>query len=233
MKKVNLILVVLLLFSSFAAAQKGKAILILKDSTHINGIGEISGFSSIVTVKFKNDTLKSKTFRSKEIIGIDILENNYYRKFRFKYIDGAKFPEILEVVSIDNLSLYVRIYEGRVLSNSHYNEPIAMVGQAPNQVIKLDNGQEIKVVQSRNLYMSADIPRYSYYVGIGQSDKVEHLYTKGLPFAEGFKKSLKKYFKNCPELLAKVENDEYSNDELLSVLEFYNRNCADIKSEGK
>lgn len=226
-------LIIILLFTGFASAQKGKAILILKDSTQINGIGEISGFSSIVTVKFKNDTLKSKTYRSKEIIGIDILENNYYRKFRFKYIDGAKFPEILEIVSIDNLSLYVRIYEGRVLSNSYYNEPISMVGKAPNQMIKLDNGQEIKVVQNRNLYMSVDIPRYSYYVGSGQSDKVEHLYTKGLPFAEGFKKSLKKYFKDCPKLIEKIENDEYSSDKLLSVLEFYNRNCLNVISEGK
>ncbi len=199
MKRQNLIILILFIFSGLIYAQKGKAILILKDSTQINGIGEISGFSSIVTIKFKNDTLKSKTYRSKEIIGIDILENNYYRKFRFKYIDGAKFPEILEIVSIDNLSLYVRIYEGRVLSNSFYNEPITMIGQAPNQIIKLDNGQEIKVVQSSNLYMSVDIPRYSYYVGSGQSDKVEHLYTKGLPFAESFKKSLKKYFKDCSE----------------------------------
>jgi hypothetical protein len=227
-KRQNLI-IILIVFSSLTYAQKGNAVLILKDSTRINGIGEISGISSIVSVKFKNDTLKYRKYKSEEIIGIDILENNYYRKFRYKYKDGAKFPEILEIVSIDRLSLYVRIYEGSVLSNSFSNEPISR--NEPAQTVKLDNGQEIKIGQSRNVYGEINFPRYSYYVGIEQSDQVEHLYTKGLPFAESFKKAIKKYFKNCPSLIEKVENKEYSNNELWRVLEFYNRNCLNLKSE--
>ena len=229
--KRQILIIIPLVFSSLTYAQKGKAVLILKDSTRINGIGEISGISSIVSVKFRNDTLKYRTYKSKEIIGINILENNYYRKFRYKYKDGGRFPEILEIVSIDSLSLYVRIYEGSVLSNSFSNEPILIIGNEPVQTIELDNGQEIIIGQSRNIYREINFPRYSYYVGIGDSDQVEHLYTKGLPFAKSFKKSIKKYFKNCPSLIEKVENKEFSNDELWRVLDFYNQNCLKTKSE--
>lgn len=217
-------------FCSLGYAQKGKAVLILKDSTRINGIGEISGISSIVSVKFKNDTLKYKTYKSKEIIGIDILENNYYRQFRYKYKDGAKYPEILEIVSLDSLSLYVRVYNGSALTNTFINEPVT--GFDNTQTIELDNGQTINISQRpRNSYTEINFPRYSYYVGYGESDQVEHLYTKGLPFAKSFKKSMKKYFKNCPSLLDKVENKEFSNDELWVVLDYYNKQCLNSKRE--
>ncbi len=219
-------------FSSLTFAQKGKSVLILKDSTRINGTGEISGISSIVSVKFWNDTLKYRKYKSKEIIGIDILENNYYRKFRYKYKDGGKYPEIVEIVSIDSLSLYVRIYEGTALSNSFSNEQIPIIGNESVQTVELDNGQRINVGQRpRNINMEFGIPRYSYYVGVGESDQVQHLYTKGLPFAKSFKNAMKKYFKNCPSLIEKVENKEFKNDELWEVLEHYNRNCLNSQHE--
>src|SRR5690606_37318227 len=213
----------LIAFCSLAYSQKGDAVLILKDSTRINGIGEISGISSIVSVKFKNDTLRYKTYRSKDIIGIDILENNYYRQFRYKYVDGAKFPEIMEIISIDSLSLYVRIFEGSVLSNSFISEsiPILTIGKSDGK----------NIGPNRNVYMEKNFPKFSYYVGYGESDHVQQLYTKGLPFSRGFKESMKRYFKDCPALIDKVENDAFSNKELLRVIDFYNQNCLRTASE--
>ena len=222
----------LISFSYLTFAQSGKATLILKDSTRINGFGEISGISSIVSIKFKNDSLKWRSYKSKEVIGIDILENDYYRQFRYKYKDKDKFPEILEIVSIDSLSLYVRTYSGSVLTNSFVNEPININGIDNPQTIELDNGQKINISnRPRNSYTEINFPRYSYYVGFGESDQVEHLYTKGLPFAKSFKKSMKQYFKNCPSLIDKVENKEFKNDELWKILDYYNRNCLNVKSE--
>lgn len=225
----QILLLVLITFSALAFSQEGKAVLILKDSTQINGYGEISGISSIVSVKFKNDTLKYKSYKSKDLIGIDILENDYYRQFRYKYKDGDKYPEIMEIVAIDSLSLYVRVYEGGVLSNSFLNEP--SFNTLPNQTFTSANGEEIRVSPSRNVYTEFNIPRYSYYVGLGNSNHVEHLYTKGLPFAKSFKKSMKTYFKDCPTLLEKVDSKEFSKDNLVVVLEFYNQNCRNSKSE--
>lgn len=226
----SILILFLVAFCNLSFGQKGEAVLILKDSTRIKGIGEISGISSIISVKFKNDTLKYKTYKSKEIIGIDILENNYYRQFRYKYKDGAKYPEILEIVSIDSLSLYVRVYNGSALTNTFVNEPITPFDNS--HTIELDNGQTINIGQRpRNSYTEINFPRYSYYVGVGESDQVEHLYTKGLPFAKSFKKSMKKYFKNCPSLIEKVENKEFSNDELWVVLDYYNKQCLNSQRE--
>ncbi|MFD1016761.1 hypothetical protein [Winogradskyella rapida] len=211
-------------------AQSGPAVLILKDSTRINGVGEISGIASIVSVKFKNDSLKYKTYRSKDLIGVDILENDYYRQFRYKYIDGDKYPEIMEIVAIDpRLSLYVRVYEGGMLTNSFSALPAT--SSMPYQTVVLDNGQEIDLRSSRAVYTEMSIPRYSYYVGNGEDDQVAHLYTKGLPFSKSFKKAMKAYFKDCPTLLENVENKTFSKENLLQVIEFYNEHCYTSDSE--
>ncbi|RCW93320.1 hypothetical protein [Winogradskyella arenosi] len=210
-------------------AQSGPAVLILKDSTRIKGVGEISGIASIVSVKFKNDTLKYKTYRSKDLIGVDILENDYYRQFRYKYIDGDKYPEIMEIVAIDSLSLYVRVYEGGALSKSFINQPSMNV--IPNQRVILENGQEIDLRSSRAVYTEMSIPRYSYYVGNGEDNQVAHLYTKGLPFSKSFKKAMKAYFKDCPTLVENVENKTFSKENLLQVIEFFNEHCYTSDSE--
>lgn len=226
--KRHFLTLLLVIFSNFIYSQKGEAVLILKDSTKINGIGEISGLSSIVTIKFRNDTLKYKTYNSKEIIGIDIFENDFPRKFRYKYVDGKKFPEIVEIVSIDNLSLYIKIYEGGTLSSFpsfNQNNISNGINNPLQNKIKLPSGQEISTNQSQNSYLMIDFPRYSYFVGIGVSNQIKSLYTKGLPFSKSFKNSMKDFFKDCPELLEKVENKEFTNDNLLEVLNFYNTEC--------
>jgi hypothetical protein len=96
---------VFLLFISFTNAQKEEAALILKDGSRIDGFGEISGISSIVSVKFKNDSLRYKTYDQNEIIGIDIKEYDYYRKYRYINTDTSKYLELLECILTDSLSL--------------------------------------------------------------------------------------------------------------------------------
>jgi len=221
--------------------QRGKAVLILRDSTLVNGMGEISGISSILSVKFGNDTLKYKSYTSKEIIGIDLLENNYFRKYRYKFLKekGKKkrFPELMEVVSIDSLSLYVRFYEGGLLTNSFQNNT-TYIGNSnypfyDNHVneIVMENGETIKINNRTNVYAEVNIPRYSYYVGHGISDEVEHLYTKGLPFAKSFKNAMKEYFTNCTKLIGKIEQEAFKNNEIAKIVAFYNQICLGQISE--
>lgn len=218
--KEQFLTILLILCCSVAYSQTGEAVLILKDSTRISGIGEISGISSIVSVKFKNDTLKYRSYKPSELIGIDILENNYHRKFRYKYVNGGKFPEIMEIIAIDSLSLYVRVYDGSVLINTSLNEPIQIIGN-----------EHLPSIRNQYAYVESTFPRYSYYVGWGESDQVEHLYSKGLPFSRGFEKSIKRYFKSCEALVEKVENKGFSNDALWEVVDFYNQNCLKTNNE--
>lgn len=200
MKKI--LIISLIAFSSIIYAQKGKSILILKDNTQINGIGEVSGFSSIISVKFGNDTLKYKKYNSKEIIGIDILEKDYTRKFRYKLVDGDKFPQILELISIDNLSLYLRLYDEGSFVQAIFNGAVS---------------------QDVDFWLS--LTRVNYYLGNGESYIVKNLYNRGLPFSKSFKKSIEDYFNDCPELITKLENDEFSKNNVFEVVDFYNRIC--------
>ncbi len=209
----------------FTFAQKGEAVLILKDSSQIQGSGDISGILSIPVIKFKNDSLKYKKYGPDEIIGMDILENNYFRKFRFKYIKKDKFPSIMEIVSIDSLSLYVQIFDGERLSRSMSTLPMVMVNQGQTLPFTTSKGETISIYSASNFYMQLNVTRFSYFVGEGESEKVEPLYTRGLPFSKSFKKSMKKYFKDCPSLLEKVEKEEFTKHTLKEVLLFYNRNC--------
>ncbi len=228
MKKITLSLFIL--FTSIIYSQKGDAILILKDSSTIKGSGEISGILSKVAINFGNDSLKFRTYRSKEIIGIDILENNYYRKFRFKYIDKDKFPEILEIISIDNLSLYCKIYENQ---NSMGLSPT--VYHRNGHVNYAETFRPNSTRDQKSLYIGKNksgestISQISYYIGEFQNDRVQHLFTKGLPFALRFKKAMTKYFKDCESLIEKVNSKEFTKDEIIEVFEYYKSNCYNIK----
>ena len=93
----------------------------------------------------------------------------------------------------------------------------------------------------RDYIYAANVERYDgdplggsydfFKVAKGKSDEVDHLYTKGLPFAKSFKNSMEDYFQDCPELIEKVENKEFGNDELWKVLEFYNEKCLKVNSK--
>lgn len=102
-------LIFIFIISSATFAQKGDAELILKDGTKITGIGEISGISTMVSVKFRNDSLKYRTYSTEEIQGINIKENDYYRKFRYMNTDDSKYPQLLEIISNGELSLYINL----------------------------------------------------------------------------------------------------------------------------
>lgn len=45
------------------------------------------------------------------------------------------------------------------------------------------------------------------------------------PRSLAFKKDMIAYFSDCPELVKKIENDEYSKDHLEYIVNYYNVNC--------
>lgn len=213
-------------------AQVGEAELILKDSTRIKGIGEISGISSIISVKFKNDTLKYRTYAPDEIIGINIKENEYYRSFRYKNTDKSKYPQLMEIVSKGKLSLYIKLFGDGVVSNmplqKRANQYLNRY-QASGLLEDLFGHQNFdqSLISQNFIYVEMNFPRYSYYVGERHSNNVEYLYTRGLPFAKSFKKAMKERFSNCPSLLKKVEGKELTKEDIILVLYYYNEKCLD------
>lgn len=212
-------------------AQKGKAELLLKDGTKIEGIGEISGISTIVSVKFRNDSLKYKTYSSDEIQGINIKENDYYRLFRYKNTDDSKYPQLMEIISNGKLSLYIKIFGHGIVSQMPLQQ------RAEKYLAKFDNANVFDVFgnfdlvdnEFRNnfIYVEINFPRYSYYIGQKNEDDVEHLYTRGLPFSKSYKKAMMEKFSDCLSLIKKVEEKEFKKEDVIFSIYYYNEICLD------
>lgn len=70
-----------------------------------------------------------------------------------------------------------------------------------------------------NMAGMAQLPASMYLLQRGDEDLI--------PFAKmGFKKDAVKFFKDCPEIVAKVESKEYRLDDLPAMAKFYNANCG-------
>jgi hypothetical protein len=201
-------------------AQRGEAELILNDGKRIKGFGEITGMSSILTVRFKNDSLKYRAYSHEDIIGIDIKENEYFRKFRYKNTDKSKYPKLLEIISNGELSLYIRIFGEGILSGMPLQKRLEKYVSEHHFVPPDSNGFFINYA-----YTEIDFQRYSYYIGVKGSYDVEHLYTRGLPFSKTFKKAMKSKFKNCPELIDKIEEKEFKKEDIITAIYFFNQEC--------
>lgn len=76
-------------------------------------------------------------------------------------------------------------------------------------------------------YAEINFPRYSYYIGIKDSTEVEYLYTRGLPFARSFKKAIKKKFSDCPSIIKKVESKEFTKEDIIMLVYYYNVKCLE------
>ncbi|MGJ8665259.1 MAG: hypothetical protein ACSHW7_02745 [Patiriisocius sp.] len=51
-------------------------------------------------------------------------------------------------------------------------------------------------------------------------------YVKGNNVAYGsYENNIRKYFKDCPKLIEKIENDDFNRRELIELVEFYNNEC--------
>ena len=59
---------------------------------------------------------------------------------------------------------------------------------------------------------------YIFYVGKNNNDIVTSLDVK-------FKKTAINFFKDCPELVQKINNKKYLKKNVVEVIEFYNMNC--------
>ncbi len=226
----SLIIITILIMNQLCYAQKGEAILILKDSTRVEGFGEISGLSSNVSVKFKNDSLKYRTYSHKEIIGLDLKENEYYRMFRYKNTDKSKYPELLEIISNGKLSLYVKIFGNGILSKSplsrRLDEYFGVYGNTPDDFeIPGINSPPASNNFVNMAYLELEFDRVSYYIGHKGSDKAGFLFSSGLPFSKGFKKAMKDKFMDCPSLIEKVENKEFKKKDIILAIYYYNSKC--------
>ena len=64
----------------------------------------------------------------------------------------------------------------------------------------------------------------SYYVRKENETEVTHLGSTSW-ISKNFKKAASNYFKDCPNLVEKLQNKEYKKKDIREIIDFYNEYC--------
>lgn len=198
----------LLIYNLSVQAQMQKATLFFKDGTELYGLARIT--SSGKKIKFKkNNEAKSVTYSSKEIESIALLvkkngnstnkANLQNAHYFYKNIEGKRTELLLELIVKGKVNLF---------------RDLKIVGGG------------INTMGPQGPMMMRSYTISSYYASREDSRTVIHLGDKGDLFGKNFKKAASEYFKDCPELVKKIQNNVFKKNDIVDVVKFYNKKCS-------
>lgn len=171
----------------------------LADGTVLNGLGHI-GYENKVVFK-ENKKAKKQVFDERTVSKIVFEKLGMDLILEYKIVKGSKAPLLLEPVVKGSITLYRDIIEvNRAMNNGDIN------GSS-------------NFLQGYNSYKITD-----YYISKNNEIFVEKI-TSTHPFSKNFKKAASIYFKNCPELVEKIESKEFKKDDIRRVVRYYNTRC--------
>jgi len=175
----------------------------LKDGKVVKGMSElfINPNTSFYKVKIKSND-KSFKVSYKDVDYIDIVKNGEDLKYKYVYKNLKKKPLLLEVFAEGAICLY---------GTRRYIEKVGAAIIGP-------------IIIPLRLKRNADI-HMDYYI----CKKGEFIVTK---FSKGMNSKTKKvkqknieYFNDCPELVNKINNNEFLFKDIIDIVEYYNTKC--------
>ncbi len=178
------------------AAQKQEAILYFKDSTVLKGLAKITHGKSILFKKNKDDKKIEYTFE--ELRCVEIKEKKKSENFTtycYKIIPENGYS-LLKQIEVGKVNLY-KFFDVYHSSKS-----------GPNGSMTTKN---------------SSISRY--YIAKENIEIVTHLGSNGLFFDKKFKKAASNYFKDCPELVTKIQKKKYKKKHIEELVKYYNEKC--------
>lgn len=198
-------LIILLIITSFSLlinkthAQRTKAILTFKDGTTKTGLGKIIGND----VKFKtNKKDKAIKYNFTNLESVKIYSNSTVTTYVSVKVKGFKEPVILQPLRQGKVNLYEEITvayrTGGFMNNGFGNTAYSGVGYAYN---------------INNFYVKKENETEAFHLGSNQL------------FSKNFKLAASTYFKDCPELVKKIESKEFKKKHIKEIVEFYNKQC--------
>lgn len=157
------------------------------------------------TVKFRDGKDKT-TFDYKNLERVTI-DDNGKESYVYKIIAG-KGPRLMKVILEDEGKINLYAIE---FKNSNNNVPINNGGLSPMGV---SSGVSLDVTE--------------YYVNVLDSGhEVIKLGNNHPVFGKRhFKKTVNEFFKDCPELITRVESGDLKRHSMIQIIEFYNENCG-------
>ena len=192
-----------LLIGSSLFAQTERVELYRSDGTILKGLAKRS-----------NDKLKYRKAKGESAIRYDLTEfekiivfsegedeDQVYKKIHIK---DEKKPEMLLVVAEGPVSIYQK---EKTYYTSGYGAGLGVNGVSGHTF----TGNNLSI---NTLYLKKENEPEAIYLG---SDKL---------FSKNFKKAAADFFSDCPTLVKRIMNKEYTKKELDKIVEFYNDQCG-------
>lgn len=178
--------------------KKEKATIYFRDSTIQKGYAKIIGS----VIKYKKDkNSKKQVFDERNVKKIVFEKPGIDLILEYKIVKGTKTPLLLEPIVKGTITLYRDTW-------------MANKWKANGEI----NNSNI----SSTYYNSYKIT--DYYISKNNEIFVEKI-TSTHPFSKNFKKAASIYFKNCPELVEKIESKEFKKGDIRRVVRYYNTKC--------
>jgi hypothetical protein len=192
-------------------AQDQKATLFLKNGSTLEGWAKITSNNNIKYRATKEGKFEVWTYDS--IDYIEFYNEDQVFTFEYIYFRHRKEGTLMEVLTEGEITLYSKnpdVYDaitGGDSGLSFGSKRTSNSEVAPNSVLDQENSPRLR----RDLYLKKK---------------------SGLPilatvsFLRNWKKLMKDYFKDCPILVRKIENNEFGSENLIEMVEFYNDICV-------
>ncbi|WP_037315594.1 hypothetical protein [Salegentibacter sp. Hel_I_6] len=211
MKKLILSLVLLLGFNSYAQlnfSSYEKATLKLRNGDILIGEARITDDEKVNFRKSKGNKKQKHNYRTLE--SFRIYGEKDTLRFTYKIIAG-KEPRLMRVL---------REYPGRInlYAIEYFNNTFRPGGTPTNPAVPLGEGVSL----STGVAVNAS----EYYLNKGNGFEVVKIGNDHPVFGKRrFKNALIEFFEDCPKLIEKVEENEFSRREMEAIVDFYITNC--------
>lgn len=197
--KVVLIIMILLCTVS-AKAQKTKAVLIFKNGSQLEGLAQLNYWEQIKFRKERGGQRERFTFQ--EVDTLKLFKDDKLAIYVQVKIKNSGIHKVLELVD-----------QGKNLI--HYREEIKVYWASPST-------SNWNSMPSTNMGGGYDYTN-SYVRKPGENEATYLASTSWL--SGNFKKTASDYFADCPSLVSKIQNRELKKRDLKEIIDYYNTQC--------
>jgi len=200
-------LVLCLAFISTGWAQNKHCTIYLKDHTQVTGLGKLKLDGQ---VKFKaKEGDKATFYQADQIDQVLLNENGGTFTYQYKEIqDGS--PEWMKLILTGKVNLYTNDLTG-------FNMNSVSVG--------MGTGMGMGGGFGGVTFGGGGAPVIYYYVE-HDGDSAVYKITAFGTISKNFKRAASEYFKDCPDLVAKIQDKTFTKNDIEELVRLYNTTCV-------
>lgn len=179
---------------------QGRQVELIKDDGTV-----LEGFAKFYTGSFSYRPNKDESFKRFKMTDFETIrifsEEKGTKTYKKIEVDGSRKPKMLVQIIEGPVSLFL---EEKEYYSSGYGAGLGINGNAGH---------------------SFGGTSYSFSRLYLKRNNIQKATRLGSTSKKNFKTTIAYYFSDCPNLIKKVDGDEFSNREMKEIVEFYNTNC--------